>query len=142
VTTITKNIEIPQDRRLRLDLDLPDDLPIGRAELRLTITPERPGRHLFEGPATGCLKDVEGDGVDLQRRWRDEWTEPWEETEAGPGRAEPRVALISAGDLIEKIGGLLPSGELETIRSEARLGYPGKPFNPGQSPVGDHLENG
>ncbi|MDR1109431.1 MAG: hypothetical protein LBP92_01740 [Deltaproteobacteria bacterium] len=65
-----------------------------------------------------------------------------EETEAGPIRVEPRAALISADELIERIGGLLPSGEPDAIRGEARFGYPGKPFNPGQSPAGDHLENG
>ncbi|MDR1921354.1 MAG: hypothetical protein LBS31_06370 [Candidatus Adiutrix sp.] len=53
-------------------------------------------------------------------------------TETGPGRPEAQAALISAGELTEKIGGRLSPGELEAIRSEARLGYPGKPFNPGR----------
>lgn len=126
MTTITKSIEISPDRRLHLNLDLPDDLPIGRAELRLTITPEQPDRPRL-------------DGLALQRQWREEWPEPWEET--GPDRAEPPAALISAGELAEKIGGLLPPGGLEAIRNEARLGYPGKPFNPGQGLAGDHPEH-
>lgn len=138
MTTITKSIEIPQDRRLRLNLDLPDDLPIGRAELRLTITPEKPGQPRVKGLA-GSLTDVyDGDGLALQRQWRDEWPEPWEET--GLGREEPQAALIPAGELAEKIGGLLSPGELEGIRNEARLGYPGKPFL-GQGTADDHPEN-
>jgi hypothetical protein len=141
MTTITKSIEIPQDRRLRLNLDLPDDLPIGRAELQLTITPEKPDRPRFERLAGGLKNVYDGDGVDLQRQWRDEWPEPWEKTKAGPGRPEPQAALISAGELAKKIGGLLSPGELEAIRNEARLGYPGKPFNPGQGLADDPPEN-
>ena len=135
MTTITKNIEIPQDRRLQLNLDLPDDLPIGRAELRLTITPELPDRPRFEGLAGGLKEVDDGEGLALQRQWREEWPEPWEET------GTDRAALIPAGELAEKIGDLLPPGELQAIRNEARLGYPGKPFNPGQGLAGDHPEN-
>lgn len=80
MTTITKSIEITENRRLRLDLDLPEGLPTGQAELRLTISPVRPAvsnGKPFEG-LFGALKNKEvydGDGVDLQRRWRDEWSE-------------------------------------------------------------------
>jgi hypothetical protein len=31
MTTISKNIEIPENRRLQLDLELPNDIPIGTA---------------------------------------------------------------------------------------------------------------
>jgi len=75
---IKKDIEIAPDRLLRLDLELPMDLPVGRAEIQLLITPKPPlksGEKPFAGLA-GCLKGhpvlAEG-GVSLQRRLRDEW---------------------------------------------------------------------
>jgi len=77
MTTIHKIVEIPADRRLHLSLDLPDDLPIGQAEVRLSISPTAPKT----APATfadftGCLKDdtsFVGDAVEIQRKMRDEW---------------------------------------------------------------------
>lgn len=76
MTTIEKSIEIPVDRRLRLDLTLPDELPPGRAELRLTINPSpASGGMPFDG-LFGSLKDsglFSGDSVDIQRKMRDEW---------------------------------------------------------------------
>jgi len=80
MTTIQKNVEIPEDRRLRLDLELPVDLPAGQAEIQLTITPLgntwlESSRQPFEG-LFGCLKGsgifAEG-GVAIQRKMRDEW---------------------------------------------------------------------
>ncbi len=80
MTTITKSIEIPEDRRLSLNLDLPENLPAGPAELCLIINPAAheaasPPRKPFAG-LFGILKNkaaYDGDGVDLQRQWRDEW---------------------------------------------------------------------
>ena len=76
--TIQKDVEITPDRLLRLDWELPMDIPVGRAELRLFITPKPPmkaGENFFADLA-GCLKGnpvlAEG-GVALQRRLRDEW---------------------------------------------------------------------
>lgn len=82
MTIICKIVEITEDRRLRLDMNLPDSLPTGQAELRLTInplrpTPANPVHKPFEG-LFGALKDnksFDGDGTDLQRQWRDEWSE-------------------------------------------------------------------
>ena len=80
MTTIQKNVELPEDRRLRLDLELPVDLPTGQAEIQLTITPLgntrlESSRGPFEG-LFGCLKDrgifAEG-GVAIQRKMRDKW---------------------------------------------------------------------
>jgi hypothetical protein len=77
MAVINKSIEIPADRRLRLELALPEDLPPGRAELRLTINPIQgtggsvPFKSLF-----GCLKDrdvFKGDSMELQRAMRNEW---------------------------------------------------------------------
>ena len=77
MTTINKSIEIPADRRLRLDLALPEDLPMGRAELRLTINPVQSEESdiSFKG-LFGCLKGRDvfmGDSVELQRAMRNEW---------------------------------------------------------------------
>ena len=78
MTTINKSIEIPADRLLHLELTLPEELPPGRAELRLTINPVQKQKKLsasFKG-LFGCLKDSDvfvGDSVELQRAMRNEW---------------------------------------------------------------------
>lgn len=80
MTTINKSVDIPADRRLQLDLLLPPDLPIGRAEISVTITPasetgDGPRPKPFEGLA-GSLRDsgiFKGDSVDIQRKMRNEW---------------------------------------------------------------------
>ncbi|MCL1893711.1 MAG: hypothetical protein FWG02_05695 [Holophagaceae bacterium] len=78
MTTIQQTIEIPPDHRLRLDLPISSDIPAGRAEIRITITPHTKittKRKPFEGLA-GSLKNspIFGcDGMELQRRIRDEW---------------------------------------------------------------------
>jgi hypothetical protein len=41
MVTIHKTVEIPEDRHLNLCLELPDNLPLGRAELHLEIWPSR-----------------------------------------------------------------------------------------------------
>ncbi|MCL2700470.1 MAG: hypothetical protein FWE88_02110 [Phycisphaerae bacterium] len=78
MTTIQKTVDIPPDHRLRLDLPIPKDIPAGRAEIQVIITPFPPTsstRRPFEGLA-GSLKNsvIFGrDGVELQREMRDEW---------------------------------------------------------------------
>lgn len=80
MTTIQKTINIPADHRVRLDLTLPDSLPVGKAEIRLIITPAaesipNPRKKSF-ADLFGCLKDsgvFEGDSVEIQREMRDEW---------------------------------------------------------------------
>ena len=78
MTTIQKAVEIPPDRRLRLDLLLSNDIPVGRATVSITIIPQPETsleRKPFEGLA-GSLKNspIFGlDAVELQRRMRDEW---------------------------------------------------------------------
>lgn len=77
MTTINKSIEIPADRRLRLDLALPENLPPGRAELRLTINPVQSEESDISFKSLfGCLKGLDvfmGDSVELQRAMRNEW---------------------------------------------------------------------
>jgi hypothetical protein len=77
MTTINISLEIPADRRLRLDLVLPDDLPTGRAELRLTINHVQSEESDISFKSLfGCLKGRDvflGDSVELQRAMRNEW---------------------------------------------------------------------
>ena len=108
MTVIQKIIEIKPDRRLSLELELPPDLPLGRARLQLVITSET--------PTTGTRKEGlreavghAGGAVALVRQWRDEWSEgmaltdkPLEAGDKLPGGFNP---------------GLLPSPEeLATLR--------------------------
>lgn len=78
MTTIQKTVEIPVDHRLRIDLSLPGDIPAGRAEIQMIITPhseKHAARKAFEGLA-GSLKEsatFSRDAVELQREMRDEW---------------------------------------------------------------------
>lgn len=75
----SKHIEIKPDRRLSLELDLPPDLPLGRATLQLAITPETPTAE------TGSLREAvekAGGAVALVRQWREEWPESF----AGTGK--------------------------------------------------------
>ena len=39
MNAIQQIVQIPMDRRLKLDLTLPDDIPIGRAEMLVVISP-------------------------------------------------------------------------------------------------------
>ena len=75
--TIQQTVTIPQNRRLQLDLPLPDSIPPGQAEMLVVLSPVRADkarrsiRHL-----AGCLADsvtFAGDPVELQRAMRDEW---------------------------------------------------------------------
>lgn len=118
MTIIQKNIEIKPDRRLSLELELPPDLPLGRATLQLAITPETP---TDEAGKAGLREAVEeaGGAVALARQWREEWPE-------GLAAAEKEADDKLAGFINP---GLLPSQEeLETLRRESRLRFPGKPF--------------
>lgn len=90
MNTIHKTIDIPQSRLLNLEVQLPENLPVGKAEIMLMISPVHelsqnliatpakelpPGRHRFQGLA-GSLsqsKVFEGDPVEVVRAMRDEW---------------------------------------------------------------------
>jgi hypothetical protein len=39
--TIQQTVDIPLDHRLQLNLELPENIPSGRANLKFTITPEQ-----------------------------------------------------------------------------------------------------
>ena len=77
MTTLHKTIEIPEDRRLRLSLDLPKELKPGPAELYLEFLQPKPETtsDTMAGFA-GCLRDdpvFAGDALEMQRKMRDEW---------------------------------------------------------------------
>ncbi len=90
MTSIHKTVDIPPSRRLNLELQLPEELPVGKAEIMMMISPIHepeqnmiltsakelpPGTKRFQGLA-GSLsrsKAFEGDPVDLVRKMRDEW---------------------------------------------------------------------
>lgn len=74
---IHKTIEIPPDRRLNLDLALPDDIPAGKAEMAITISPVEKVMSLKTLRALAgswaSSKAFDRDGVTIQREMRDEW---------------------------------------------------------------------
>ncbi|MDR3247285.1 MAG: hypothetical protein LBT39_00740 [Treponema sp.] len=79
-------IDIPANRHVRLDFDVPSEIPTGTANVELSISPElkppkmsRQMKKLMK--YYGCLKDsptFAGDSVELVRKMRDEWDRPWE----------------------------------------------------------------
>ena len=74
--TITQTVEIPAD--YRIFLDLPHELPIGKAKVELTVTPVSsfkkdlvPISRYFDIISPNTY----GDGVAYQRKIRDEWSD-------------------------------------------------------------------
>jgi hypothetical protein len=69
---IEKNIEIPEDRRLRLELTLPDGFPIGPAKVIVFISPvAETGPPATLSELAGCLKDspnFASDPMEIQRK--------------------------------------------------------------------------
>ncbi len=77
MTTIQERITIPEDHRVTIELRLPDSLPVGAADMVVTISPKggaRPGAPLasLAGSLAGS-RHLSGDAVALVRQWRDEW---------------------------------------------------------------------
>jgi hypothetical protein len=85
--TIEQTVEIPADHRLTIEV--PPEIPAGRAKLTLSISPgektvkmSRQMRHIMK--FYGCLKDspaFKGDPVEIQRQMRAEWDRPWDKHE-------------------------------------------------------------
>ena len=77
--TMQTNVEITENRRLRIDMELPEHTPIGRAHVEIKITPS--STKTSEPPKSimdfyGCFKGLNafgGEGTEVQRRLRDEW---------------------------------------------------------------------
>ncbi len=77
MNTIQQTVTIPADRRLRLDIELPDTIPAGRAEMVVVLSPvQEPVSKKPLNSLAGSLADsatFAGDPVQLQRAMRDEW---------------------------------------------------------------------
>jgi hypothetical protein len=83
---IQQTIDIPANRHVRLDFDVPTEIPIGAVKVELSISPElklpkmsRQMKKLMK--YYGCLKNspaFAGDSVELIRKMRDEWDRPWD----------------------------------------------------------------
>jgi hypothetical protein len=96
MTIIKKIVEIPKDGKIKLELQLPESFPIGKAVMKLAISPAhsvginhevdpdliiapakqlQPGETRFQGLA-GSLKNsktFDGDPVEIVRTMRNEW---------------------------------------------------------------------
>ncbi len=75
--TLVQTVAIPADRRLVLELTVPDDIPLGEAEIFVSMKPVTPAtpQHTFEnyiGALSGSAAFA-GDTVQIQRTMRDEW---------------------------------------------------------------------
>jgi len=78
MNTIQQIVTIPPDRRLQLDLPLPDSVPVGPAEMLVVLSP---AQQKDKSPKSilhlaGCLANsvtFAGDSVALQKALRDEW---------------------------------------------------------------------
>ena len=77
MNTFQQTVIIPSNRRLQLDLPLPDSIPVGQAEMLVVLSPAQQEktcqsiRHFI-----GCFADstsFAGDPVALQKAMRDEW---------------------------------------------------------------------
>ena len=77
--TMQTNVEITESHRLRIDMELPKHVPVGRADVEIKIIPF--SQKTAEKPKSimdfyGCFKGLEafgGEGPEVQRRLRDEW---------------------------------------------------------------------
>jgi hypothetical protein len=82
---LQQTVTIPADRRLYLDLPLPDDLPSGAAKLTCIIKPLKAGifarkrRSRFDKALDAAIAQCKGkdlwgpDSVEYVRKMRDEW---------------------------------------------------------------------
>jgi hypothetical protein len=77
--TLQTDVEISDDRRLRIDMGLPDDLPVGQAHVEIKIT-HVPQKSLSNSKSImdfyGCFNDqhaFSAEGVEVQQGLRDEW---------------------------------------------------------------------
>jgi hypothetical protein len=79
MSTLVTDAEITEDRRLRIDMEAPEDLPLGRAMVEIKIIPFVSRTSMAEKSIMdfyGIFKGEKafgGDGVEVQRGLRDEW---------------------------------------------------------------------
>jgi len=77
MNTFQQTVIIPPDRRLQLDLSLPDSIPPGEAEVVVVLSSTRTVKSKksllrFAGCLAGS-KTFAGDPVAVQKALRDEW---------------------------------------------------------------------
>ncbi|MDR1488106.1 MAG: hypothetical protein LBT62_09015 [Deltaproteobacteria bacterium] len=75
MTTIEKTIEIPENRRVNLELEVPENIPTGEANIQVKITPSQKKKATWNDlmKFEGCLKDepaFQGNSVEIQRKMR------------------------------------------------------------------------
>jgi hypothetical protein len=77
MNTFQQTVTIPLNRRLQLDLPLPDSVPVGQAEMLVILSPAREGKALKSNRhLAGCLAEslaFAGDPLALQKAIRNEW---------------------------------------------------------------------
>jgi hypothetical protein len=75
MNTIQQTVHIPADRRLRLDLTLPEDIPEGQAEMTVIFSPHTIPKTFLKSVAEKSLRDYPACGM-----WadREDMTDPVE----------------------------------------------------------------
>lgn len=77
MTTIHTTVEIPPSRQVNLALSLPEAVPVGAAEMAITVSPVEKvmSRKTLRALAGSWAdsKAFDRDGTTLQREIRDEW---------------------------------------------------------------------
>jgi len=57
--SITQTIEIPANRRVHLDFEVPIEMPIGKAQISVTPLAETPGAHISLLSLRGSCKGLD-----------------------------------------------------------------------------------
>ena len=77
MNTFQQIVTIPSNRRLQLDLPLPNSVPVGQAEMLVVLSPIQEDKALKSiRHLAGCLADsatFAGDPAALQKAMRNEW---------------------------------------------------------------------
>ncbi len=71
--TIRQNVTIPKDRHLHVDMDVPEDVPEGEAELLIVISPNGARKQDASLDRFWGSIRLREDPAAYQRRIRDEW---------------------------------------------------------------------
>jgi len=56
---ITQTIEIPSNRKVHLDFEVPIEIPIGKAQISVTPLAETPGKHISLLSLRGSCKGLD-----------------------------------------------------------------------------------
>jgi hypothetical protein len=69
--SITQTIEIPANRMVHLDFEVPAEIPIGKAQISVTPLAEAPGTHISLLSLRGSCKGL--DTMEAYFKWK--WSE-------------------------------------------------------------------